>query len=139
VYVSSILLVLAAQARRVTDEHPNFAVLEQLHTRSDCRGQGHATAISKHGTDLADRLGLPFYLDAAPLAMPLYSRLGFLVQDTQARWLADEEKSRDNLADEGKESSQRTARPFAIPMLRPRNGHTKLIENAHVDNANESV
>jgi GNAT superfamily N-acetyltransferase len=94
-------------------------VLERLHTHPDHRGRGAATAAVRHGTAvLAGPSALPVYLDAAPLAVPLYRRLGYAEQDTEARWRADEGTGSSAPAS-GEDEALRGRRPFTTPMLLP--------------------
>jgi predicted acetyltransferase len=116
-----------------------------MHTHPTHRGKGYAEAIVRHGSAvLADGLGLACYLDAAPLAISLYRRCGYELQNTEMQWRREEARKE---ADEGEQAVQtklegnevvngevngevngkaaenrvtvKRERPFASPMWRP--------------------
>ncbi|XXG98095.1 hypothetical protein Hte_004414 [Hypoxylon texense] len=56
-------------------------VLHIIATDPAYHGRGIGTALIKCVLDVADAEGIPTYLEALPLAVPLYRRLGFAVVD----------------------------------------------------------
>lgn len=59
--------------------HP---VLESIAISESLRGKGLAAKMLELGKEMADALDYPSYLDATKLAVTLYERAGYVVQDT---------------------------------------------------------
>ncbi|KAI0160895.1 acyl-CoA N-acyltransferase [Hypoxylon sp. FL1284] len=57
-------------------------LLHMIAVGPECRGRGIATALMKSVLEVADAEGVPAYLEALPLAVPLYRRLGFVGIDS---------------------------------------------------------
>ncbi|KAI3332505.1 hypothetical protein HD806DRAFT_197318 [Xylariaceae sp. AK1471] len=57
-------------------------VLTHLCSRHSYHGRGIGAALLRSALDLADKEGVPAYLESARLAAPLYQRHGFAIVDT---------------------------------------------------------
>ncbi|KAL6716941.1 hypothetical protein ACLMJK_004853 [Lecanora helva] len=52
-------------------------VLDIIHTHPSHQGRGAAAQLLKWGTDLADEMRIPCYVESSPLGYPLFKRKGF--------------------------------------------------------------
>lgn len=62
----------------------NLPVLELLGVNAKYARQGIGNKLLKMGLDLVDKDSVEAYVDASPLATPLYQRHGFEVKSTYA-------------------------------------------------------
>lgn len=56
--------------------------LKLLHTHPDHQKRGAGSSLIKWGTEEADRLGIPAFLESSPQGLSLYKKCGFEVLDT---------------------------------------------------------
>ncbi|KAK5994268.1 hypothetical protein PT974_04740 [Cladobotryum mycophilum] len=63
-------------------ERPHW-YLEMLAVKKQFQGKGAASLMLKYGVAKADEDGVESYLDASPLAKPIYERYGFRVVHTE--------------------------------------------------------
>ena len=66
-----------AEKRRANLGGKPYVLLSILATHPDHHRRGVGAMHLKWGCDLADKLGLPAYLEATPKGKPLYERFGF--------------------------------------------------------------